>query len=534
MLSLNTVNAQWTTDYSQNTSVSTSESSVPQSSSTTDGKTFITYWKKLSAPDYYQLYVQLLDKNGNKLFGNDGMLVRTDTGMSSFTVQYSTTVDKDNNLYVSFTETLGTGRSFVHKISSSGVQPWGNDGLVLPSNTYDVKVFTDSNSSNVYVTYLSGSNSYIGKYDASKTLIWPAIQTVAIPSSTYTATTVGEGGVLSDGSFVALIHARATVSQPDSNLYAQKYDSSTGNPIWATMTKLSTRTTAFNTRYNTITDGDVVYLGFTGASSTRFDSFLQRINADGTLPWGNNGKDFSTTNTYYEMNAKIAMQKGSDYIWEISRYTTTSQGSNGTYIQKFNKNTGERLLTDGAKELFSVDSNYKAATGNLMMSNDKPVFISLNSDYNGGNTAIISFSALNNDGSFYFPNKVIDIANSDNTKGYITFTGGVDNNFVAVWQEPRNGGDYSFAQNYDLDNYLSVDNLSDKNSISIYPNPVSSVLNINTENEVAEAKIYNPAGQLIKTTIADKIDFSTYTKGVYMLSVKDKKGNVTTHKIIKN
>ncbi|SHK34400.1 T9SS type A sorting domain-containing protein [Epilithonimonas mollis] len=533
-LFIQAIDAQWTNDYSQNTPLATYQTSVPQSISTSDGSTFVSFWKVTGSSDNYQLYVQLLDKDGNKKFGTDGLLVRSDTNISTFTVQYSTTVDKDNNLYISFTETDGTGRSFVHKISTAGTQLWGNDGLILPTGTYDAKVFTDPNSSNVYVTYMSGNNSFIGKYDANKQMLWPSLQTVAIPSASYTSTTVGEGGVLSDGSFVALIHARASVAQPDSNFYAQRYDSSTGNAMWSAMTKLTTRTTAFNTRYNTITDGDVVYLGFTGASSTRFDSFLQRVNADGTLPWGNNGKDFSTTNTYYEMNTKIAMQAGSSNIWAISRFTTSSQGSSGTYVQKFDKNTGNRLLTDGAKELFSVTSNNKAQLANLRMANEKPVFISINADYNGANSTPISISALNDDGSFYFSNQLIDIVTSDTAKGYITFTGGTDNNFVAVWQEERNGGDYSFAQNYDLDNYLSVDNLSAKRNIAMYPNPVSSYLNINSENNIAEVKVFNIAGQILKTTKSDKIDFTEFAKGVYIVSVKDSKGNINTQKIIKN
>jgi len=525
--------AQWTTDYAQNTQITGYQTSAPQSASTSDGKTFIAFWRS-SGSSNYQMYVQLLDQNGNKMFGENGMLVRSDTNMTTFTVQYHTAMDTADNFYISFTETGGAKRSFVHKISPEGEQLWGEDGLVLPADTFDAKVFTDPNSSNVYVSYMSETNGIIGKYDANKQLIWPAVQTVAVPSPTYMGTSIGEGGVLSDGSFVALIHARLNLSGTDTNLYAQRYDSTTGNPMWAAMTKLSTRTTAFNTRYNTITNGDVVYLGFTGASSTRFDSFLQRINADGTLPWGNNGKDFSTTNDYYEMNAKIAMQPGSQYIWEISRYTTSSQGSSGTYVQKFDKDTGERQLTDGAKEVFDVQSDYKAQLANFRMSGEKPVFICINSDYNGANPIPISISALNDDGSFYFANKVIDIATSETAKGYITFTGGVDNNFVAVWQEERNNGDYSFAQNYDLDNYLAVGSISVKDDVTVYPNPVNNDLNISTNNKISEVKVYNTAGQLLKTVVSNKVDFSGFAKGNYLVSIKDSEGNVTTKKIIKN
>lgn len=530
-LSIIAAKAQWTTDYAVNTSLSTNRISGPISKSTTDGKTFVTFWTQRDSPVNYQMYVQLFDKDGNKLFGNDGLLVHDNLNMSTFTTIYSTTVDKDNNLYIGFNQTGGTGDGFVHKISPTGVQLWGAEGLSLGANIFDVKIFADPNSSNVYISSFPQSGlAIVGKYDSAKQLLWQNTQAIAAPTN-YVATSVGEGAVLSDGSLVALFHARANPGVPDSNFFAQRFNSSNGNTMWSSPVKLSTWITAFNTRYSTVTSNDILYLGFTGASSTRFDSFLQRIDADGTLPWGNNGKDFSTTNTYYELNTRIAMQEGSSDIWATSRFTTTSQGSSGMYVQKFDKNTGAVAFTSGAKEVFSVDSNYKYQVGNLMLNNDKPVFVNIKADYNGANSTPISIAALNTDGSLLFPNKTIDIATSVTDKGYITFTGS-GTNFVAAWMENR-GGDFGFVQNFDFANYLATANVTKENQVKFYPNPVSSILNINSGNKIEEVKVYNVTGQELKSEKTDKIDFSRFPKGMYIISVKDSKGNVSSEKIIK-
>ena len=85
------------------------------------------------------------------------------------------------------------------------------------------------NSSNFYLTYMSDNDGVIEKYNADKVMVWSAPQLVGVPSGSIISG-VGEGGVLSDGSFVALIHARATAWTTNSNLYAQRYNASTGSP----------------------------------------------------------------------------------------------------------------------------------------------------------------------------------------------------------------------------------------------------------------------------------------------------------------
>lgn len=75
-------NAQWTTNYDTNTTVSSARSDVSKSITTPDGKTYIVFWKVEAAPVYYQPYVQLIDKDGNKVFGEQGILLN-DVAQSS-------------------------------------------------------------------------------------------------------------------------------------------------------------------------------------------------------------------------------------------------------------------------------------------------------------------------------------------------------------------------------------------------------------------------------------------------------------------
>lgn len=79
----------------------------------------------------------------------------------------------------------------------------------------------------------------------------------------------------------------------------------------------------------------------------------------------------------------------------------------------------------------------------------------------------------------------------------------------------------------------------DKNEnvlISVYPNPVSNILNINTEKSIDFIEVYDLTGR--KLTTIDKfeenqLDFSTYATGVYMIQIKAGKSTQTI-RVIKN
>jgi len=62
-------------------------------------------------------------------------------------------------------------------------------------------------------------------------------------------------------------------------------------------------------------------------------------------------------------------------------------------------------------------------------------------------------------------------------------------------------------------------------SFSVYPNPTNSLVYFdNLQNE--EVKVFNMQGKLVYSNRVDKIDFSAYTAGTYILRVGDKVGKV--------
>jgi hypothetical protein len=69
----------------------------------------------------------------------------------------------------------------------------------------------------------------------------------------------------------------------------------------------------------------------------------------------------------------------------------------------------------------------------------------------------------------------------------------------------------------------------------IYPNPVTTVVNINSEDniEIKKVSLYTTLGQLVKTTIdSPTIDITELSAGTYYLSIESANG-ITMQKVVK-
>ena len=80
---------------------------------------------------------------------------------------------------------------------------------------------------------------------------------------------------------------------------------------------------------------------------------------------------------------------------------------------------------------------------------------------------------------------------------------------------------------------LSFETVDGQISISIFPNPTSSILNVNFDGEL-NLSMYNMLGQLILETNDKQINLSKFQAGTYILYIQNiESGNVTNFKIIK-
>ncbi|PWI29503.1 hypothetical protein DI383_11885 [Flavobacteriaceae bacterium LYZ1037] len=516
-------NAQWNSDTAINTLVSNSNAGDTQSVVGSNDYTYIVFWKSIASPTNYELRIQILDDSGNQLLGADGSLISNTIPMSTFTQVWSLILDDSNNVYIGLTGTAGNvGRAF--KLDSNGNNLWTSNGLDL-GTAYTVRI-QPLPTDDVLISKLNGSNfnGEIQKYDSDGAAIW------ANPTSLGSGTVPANLYELSNGDFISVYHVLG--SGITSTMYAQRFNDS-GVAQWANPTQLfaSGNNTAYNTTYFGAQDGDNIYYSYKLAHDSRFDAYVQRINPDGTLPWGITGMDFDIRQTNYEQEIQIAYQPGSTSIWALCRYTDAAQGQVGIYIQSFDKTTGARQLTDNAKAVYTISNLGISPVGNFRLTNSgQPIFL----------TAIIDNSLnvnlLDSNGDFVWTEGTKPLATSTGSKSRINFHAFSNNDFVTTFVENRTGTSLAYAQNF-TDNALSINEVDEIDDLQ-FINPITNRLELKSNHTIQEVSVYNTLGQLINKIEKNNsntltIDSENWNPGMYLVHVKTTQNKNQVVKIIK-
>ena len=522
--------AQWTINTALNTQVVSSNSDDIKSVGTSTGKTYVVFWKVVPSPTNYELRLQVLDPDGNKLLGPDGTLVSNTLPMSTSTAISKIAIDKEDNLYIGVTGTTDAG-GYGFKMNTNGVHLWNPNGVSLGSG-YLVTILPLTTGEAI-LAWLANGQTLMQKFNTSGNPIWTSNQQVAFSSAGTKAP--GDLFELSGGQFMLVFHVVSFGI--NSTLYAQKYDA-TGNPVWAAPTQLSNKATAYNSIYSSTQDGDVVYYGYKGSSSSRFDSFLQRINPDGSTPWGINGMDFDVNQTNYEMDTKIAFSTGSQYVWSMCNYTNTAQSQNGLYLQKFDKTTGARLLTDNAKVIYAIGT-YNQISGDLKLIGDQPLFLVKNGMDNGASPTTLNACLLNTIGNFAWAGETKPMATFAANKSRIHFNRPVNGKVVAVFVEQKTAGSaLIYAQNLSDTTLLSTENFSIDNESVSFINPIQNELTLQSKYMIKEIQIHTLLGQEIAksynvNSLEYKITSERWNSGIYFVTIKMNSGASKRIKIIK-
>jgi hypothetical protein len=372
------VRAQWTTDTQQNTLVADIATEDMKMIAGPDGSSYIACWHPVPAPQHYEMRLQRLDADGHQTFGPEGLLVDGSLPMSTFIVTWDLTSDDEGNLYIGMTAT-GDGSAVVHKLSPTGEPLWGTGGLPLGEG-YDVKVLPLSNGE-VLVSYLPGNQAALRKFSPDGTSQWA--EPIVLPTLNGGIRTVtGELAELSGGRF-EVIYFEPGGFAPYGPAFARCFDLS-GTSQWPAPVPLTGpgQSVQTNRRYDLCQTGDTVFVGLPAALGLNIQAYIQRIDPDGTTPWGSSGVPFAVQSAYYERDIRIAMAPGADRLWAIAEYTPSGQGSTGEYIQQIHTASGAPLLGADAVEVFAPTSN-RSHQGKLRLWQGRPYFLVTDGQSNG-------------------------------------------------------------------------------------------------------------------------------------------------------
>jgi hypothetical protein len=442
------IQAQWNPNTSENLLISTLPIADMQQISTTDGKTWIAFYHQNGSN--YDMRAQLIDANGYKLLGTDGILVDNHTSGSVIYV-FNVCVDASNNLIIAFQdERTGPDVAVVYKISQTGTLLWGADGIVLGQGLAPYPATLSNGEVAVAWIELTSNTLQLQKITTSGTPAWTIPISVTVGSS---KTTRGQVIANTAGKFSVIYQKKGTGIS--TTLYAQMFDNS-GTALYTPL-QICNQTTSGARYYSIGADADTTFFGYYSSAGSRFNSFLQRINPDGTIPWGMNGSNFNTsvgTSDNYQGQTSINLIPGSAYVWSVCNFSNPNQTQYGVYIQKFLKTNGTRQFTDYAKAVYAVSSSCDQQAGDLALVSGTPMFMSYNSSYK------IFATRLDNNGNFIWPGNRVEIssttATQSNPKMRYGFTPDGPNRCAGTWTENRTGDYKGYAQGISIGGLIGL------------------------------------------------------------------------------
>ena len=102
-------------------------------------------------------------------------------------------------------------------------------------------------------------------------------------------------------------------------------------------------------------------------------------------------------------------------------------------------------------------------------------------------------------------------------------------------QSPFNGSDQWFSYiEYDLDAQNLAPNVPQQTTPTLYPNPTSSLLALNSEKEY-DIEVYDMAGNKVMALTGNTIDMSHLSSATYIVKALDKVENEeVSYKVVKN
>lgn len=548
--------AQWNQDLSQNTSVNNLSGSftIKQNVTTPSGITYIAYTDFYHPSGVNRLYLQMFDRNGNKILGDDGIsLGEVDSDFSSLDLFLK--IDSAENCYISYR--FAENDSKLYKVTNTG-QNLFPGGVVTGDSDDWIYSLELTNEEDILIL----GKTWIKKYSSNLQLIWEQYLW-NLPEFNSEGMWSGELKTDDSGSFYALmgIYQPGTDVMPFTNYFIQKYNES-GQPEWPGLIPVNNdqsfavySSAEFDRigHLNVINGDAIVTLPLIYNNSKRILYGQRFSSSNGSRMWNENILPMVEISAY-EASAdyhKTCLNKDNNQLYIAMTAGKLSLDPSPTEItsvifQRINLLTGNRLNSEAGTELIPL-SGAMPYSLTLDRCNDEiimdVIYSSLQQDSLLSIDNMISLYKINELGEV---NTIIPVKTSqtpvrwmDNTQGM--FSMDAQGQAVVVFADRRIPGNFQFglyAQNVQVCELgLSEVDQKDLLNIQVFPNPARNILNFEFYNTISSLEIYTPDGKSMienkEETKSLKVDISTWKNGIYIYNITDQKGIRSNGKFVK-
>ena len=293
--------AQWSSNPSQNLSIGDGpgEQVLPKIAATSDGGCYLGWFDSRSGG--YAVYLQRLSADGTEQWPHGGLLVSNNPQSTSL-VDWDLICDSDDHCVLAFTDTRAGGDLdiYAYRIDAAGTFVWGNNGIALSNNSdYEPnpRICEASDGDFVFAWANTGLRTIqLQRLDRGGTPRFPGdgIATQGDPSSTPAFCEI----VAADNGSCVISWVRTLSFSGNKHIHVQKFDAA-GTALWNGGTRFAafdqaSVPIAHQPRLRADGAGGAV-LAWHFAVGQAFSCRVQHLLANGSEAFAHNGIDVSTS-----------------------------------------------------------------------------------------------------------------------------------------------------------------------------------------------------------------------------------------------
>lgn len=451
--------AQYSSNPAENLRLSSSagEQALPKTAVCPDGSMYVSWFS--SEDGNYNVRLQRLDANGNQLWAPGGLLV-SDQPQMTWLTDYSLTADPAGYAVVVFQDIRNTDNNVVaYRVSPAGEMMWGDNGLMLSnSDAFDVnpQVCATEAGNIVFAWPSQGTTNVVimQKVSPAGDLLWGDNGlTLSSTGISYTFPFLHPA----NGDHVFLIWHKETGPFWAANrgLYVQKLNTD-GSFMWPVDLEVFPPIgsgAVITLDFCPDDAGGIVFTKYGNDQGTHFNCWVQHMTAAGALTMPVNTFVSTSMDRLHMYPAPAFLPLTQEVIVYFSEQDL-NQNLRGLYAQKFDLQ-GNRQWTDAGKMLLPLSNNDYS----LPMASDyqdKAICVYGAAVFGNALDEKVQAVMLNSDGAYVWDDQFIDMCTVQGGKTHAVLSAMHNNQWVAVWEESRDGNTDIYAQNIHPDGTLGI------------------------------------------------------------------------------
>lgn len=541
------VSAQWSINPEMNFVLMSGDIMSVKSVKTANNRTFVSWFYKSGKSNNYDLYVQLLDVNGYKLWDEGGLLVSSHQQDTTNVEEQVMLCDKEDNLVIVFSDFRENAKQGLvcYKLNQEGEFLWGPDGLSIisnPGNSWITSISGYCDSTNeIFVSagiYGQSGDVFFQRITSDKVLPW-GINGKLISNAE-------QAKVFSTGEKIMLFFRENTGTPPNYfiKLLYQFFDKE-GNAIFADKKIVSDvgGICPWDKYDAKMTDNAHVVISW--HDDRNHDGlevpYAQNIDEEGNTLWESNGIALSTEPAVHHLFPMVvgkAPDNSTIMIWQknIAPFLIA------IFRQKVDEN-GNILWGMNGKELLPQCFNFEQIQASVI--DNENFYISFGLHPTEGIYDTVHYmigSYKNQDGAENWTQPV-SFATSPGPKDFLTMSLVPEVQIVATWREGAFTTNQEVrVQNIGFDGSLgTMTSVSDTehDSLTVYPNPASDYIRINYKgSEITSVLIEDILGNIVHTQVVNTqnpvIKMPYMSNGLYFVKLQTKDNKTLVSKIVRN